>query len=475
MKPTQRLRETDLAFALLRAAFAVDGVLLQGMSLTRALQNSLEGIQTPTVRATISDLAYFGMRHAGLSQTLWPLLSGRKQLQPPDLEAMLGLVLSLLWVNTPNATPPNAIPALQATVQAASVFPHYAAHTLVNQAVIACASHRPWLPAKGLVNACLRSFLREPNFWRQQVFEQTQHAVWNAPAWWVQTLQQQHPNHWQNLLMHSAGHPPMVLRVNRQHATAQQYSATLSAAGHPNCVLGPQAIHLYQPCPVAQLPGFMEGHVSVQDLSAQLAVPLLNPCPGQRVLDACAAPGGKTGHLLEWNPIHLTALDCSAPRLAKVQATIDRLAPSLENGWSCTLKQAQAQNLASWWDGQSFDAVLADVPCSGSGVVRRHPDIPWLRRPQDLHNLADTQLGLVQALWQTVKPGGTLVLCTCSVFAEEGPHLAAQLARLLPNAEALTAPGWVLPKAKQGENHEQVQGDGFFYARFIKQANEATH
>jgi 16S rRNA (cytosine967-C5)-methyltransferase len=284
-------------------------------------------------------------------------------------------------------------------------------------------------------------------------------------------VRQDWPSSWRELLAAANQPPPMVLRVNARRATAQDFVRRLEANGRTAQVVGPQAVWLHTPCPVAQLPGFAEGDVSVQDLSAQRAAPLLlqeGLRAGARVLDACAAPGGKTAHLLELAELDLTALDVDAARLLRVQQNLQRL--QLQARLSC----ADARLVPSWWDGQPFDAVLLDAPCSASGIVRRHPDVRWLRRADDLAALARMQAELLDALWPTIAPGGVLLYATCSIFRVEGQHQidaflqrhAAQGARL-----AATAPGHLLPLPDNEPDRfatAPVVGDGFFYALIRK-------
>ncbi|MCG3189660.1 MAG: Ribosomal RNA small subunit methyltransferase B [Burkholderiaceae bacterium] len=236
--------------------------------------------------------------------------------------------------------------------------------------------------------------------------------------------------------------------------------------------MGPHAVWLPAPCAVAQLPGFAEGDVSVQDLAAQRAAPLLlqRPLPpGARVLDACAAPGGKSAHLLELADLDLTALDVDAARLQRVQQTLQRLQRRAR------LVCADARQVAAWWDGRPFDAVLLDAPCSASGIVRRHPDVRWLRRAQDLATLARAQGELLDALWPTVAAGGVLLYVTCSIFRVEG---AQQIDAFLQRHRAdgaladPVAPGHLLPLPENGfDRSGSVVGDGFFYALIRKPAS----
>ena len=220
---------------------------------------------------------------------------------------------------------------------------------------------------------------------------------------------------------------------------------------------------LTQPRPVHELPGFEQGWWSVQDLSAQLAGALLPVSDGMRVLDACAAPGGKTAHLLERADIHLTALDADPKRLERVGENLERLGLFHDN---VTLTCADAADAQAWWDGVPYDAILADVPCTASGVVRRHPDIRWLRREDDIARTAALQRRIVDALWATLKPGGHLLYATCSIFPEEGEWQAHAFEKRHTDASRLPAPGQILPLKQAGEAHPI--GDGFFYALFAK-------
>ncbi|MCQ8895585.1 16S rRNA (cytosine(967)-C(5))-methyltransferase RsmB [Limnobacter humi] len=442
--PLLRLQETDLAYSLLLAAKAMTAVLHHGRSLDQALTQNLGNEQSFAVRGAVRDLATNGIRQWGRAQVLVQILTQKPGLNPPLLETTLGLGLGLLW-------PSDA--------------PKYPSHTVVNQLVNACAAEPTLVAGKGLVNACLRNFLRDTPHWVNQALKNPQ-ARWSLPGWWVRKVMDQHPIQGEALLNQAAQHPPMVLRVNSRIGTAQQYVDYLAENGMTGRVIGPQAVLLAQPCPVDALPGFSQGEVSVQDSAAQLAAPLLDLQNGQRVLDACAAPGGKTGHLLELANIDLLALDSSESRLNRVADNVERIAPTLDGDWRFNMTAAKAEALNDWWDGTPFDAILADVPCTGSGVVRRHPDIPWLRRPDDSANLSRIQHTILDALWSTLKPNGTLLLVTCSIFREEGPLLTKAFTDKHPDATPLDAPGVVYPLADAA-----TSPDGFFYAKFRKRAH----
>ncbi|HSV70278.1 MAG TPA: 16S rRNA (cytosine(967)-C(5))-methyltransferase RsmB, partial [Methylibium sp.] len=343
----------------------------------------------------------------------------------------------------------------------------YAPHTLVSQAVE--AAKRRARASAGFVNAVLRRFLRERGALLAAVAGEPE-AAWNHPRWWVQRLEADWPEHAQALLAAAHRRAPMTLRVNARQGTVEDYLARLAAAGlAARAVALPDqpavhAIELVQPCPVERLPGFADGAVSVQDLAAQQAAPLLLGAglpPGARVLDACAAPGGKTAHLLELAELDLLALDADPARLARVGATLQRL------GLAAGLRAADARDTAAWWDGRPFDAILLDAPCTASGIVRRHPDVPWLRRAADIAALARTQAALLDALWPLLKPGGRLLYATCSVFRAEGSSQIDAFLQRTADARLRPSPGHLLPLA---DNETQPQpaarplADGFFYA-----------
>lgn len=349
----------------------------------------------------------------------------------------------------------------------------YAAHTVVDQAVDA-ARGLPGRPA-AFVNAVLRSALRaKPLVHSPSAALSLKHE---HPDWWIAALRRDWPNDWETILSAANLAPPMFLRVNRRQHSGEAYARMLASAGIeadllPGRPLGGQAIALHEPCPVTQLPGFAQGSVSVQDLSAQRAGPLLlegGLLPrGARVLDACSAPGGKAAHLLELADLDLLCIDSDPHRLGRVHDTLSRLQLRAQ------VKEADASEPGRWWDGRPFDAILLDAPCSASGIVRRHPDIRWLRRPDDIQHLAATQDRLLDALWPLLKPGGHLLFATCSVFKEEGCHrIDAFLQRQPPGAVQLlpSSPGHLLPVAEnavRADSGREWLPDGFFYAHLKK-------
>ena len=440
-----------LAAQLLAAARVLQAVL-GGRSLTDALGDVPEGMR-PGVQA----LSFHVMRRLGRARALRAMLVDRT---PPNplLDALLLVSLAVLDANPgEDADDPDAsVPAPAGA--------RYAAHTLVDQAVQAAAGNARLRSYKGLVNAVMRRYLRERQALAARL-PQDGEARWNHPDWWVARLRQAYPHDWRALLAGTDAPPPLTLRVNRRRATRDQVREALARDGLQSLQVLEQGLVLAQARPVTQLPGFAEGWWSVQDAGAQRAAPLLAVQDGMRVLDACAAPGGKTAHLLELADLDLVALDADAQRLDRVGQNLGRLGLG---GGKVALRAADAAELDDWWDGKPFDAVLADVPCTASGIVRRHPDIRWLRRPADIGRTAALQARLADALWRTVKPGGRLLYATCSIFPVEGAQQAAAFADRHPDAQRLDAPGQLLPTGGQVPLAEQH--DGFFYALFAKRS-----
>lgn len=416
--------------------------VLDGRSLTEALAD-VDGALRPAVQA----VSFHAMRYLG-----WADAVGRELVQRyPNVlfESLLLVSLTLLKAEGEAAA---AVPGM----------PVYAPHTVVDQAVTAASKARALAAFKGLLNGCLRRFLREREALAAAVADSPE-AQWNHPGWWVKQLRVAYPQHWQAILQAANLPAPLTLRVNRRRASREQVLAAFQDAGLAAEPVGAAGLVVATPRPVVQLPGFAEGWWSVQDAGAQRAAELLAPADGMRVLDACAAPGGKTAHLLELADIDLLALDADAGRLEQVGQNLDRLGLG---GDRVRLQAADAADLDAWWDGKPFDAVLADVPCTASGIVRRHPDIRWLRRENDLRRTAALQTRILDALWRTVAPGGRLLYVTCSVFPIEGTRQALEFLQRHPEARRLDAPGQLLPVAVDATPAEQQ--DGFFYALFAK-------
>jgi len=341
--------------------------------------------------------------------------------------------------------------------------------TVVNQAVKAAGDAKPrW--AKGLVNGVLRNFLRQKDALKSKI-EASESALYSYPQWWIDRLKSQYPHGWQGILETGNMHPPMTLRVNRRQISAFDYLQLLARQDIEATHLGGDAVLLKKPVPVEQVPGFVDGVVSVQDYGAQLAAHLLDiPCEPpitksmtMRVLDACAAPGGKTGHILELANVDLTAVDNDQTRLRRVAENLTRLKLSAN---------MQLGDAATWASDTQFDRILADVPCTASGIVRRHVDIKWLRREADIVSFAQQQSAILQHLWHLLSKGGKLLYVTCSIFVEENQQQIDYFLR--KNADATQLP--ILLTKDLAENIHIQNGqlipnshhDGFFYALLQK-------
>lgn len=331
-------------------------------------------------------------------------------------------------------------------------------HVIVDQAVR--AAKKLDARASGLVNAVLRNFLR-----RREELHKTADAERTSrfayPSWWVDKLEKQYGGKVPAILEAGNRHPPMTLRVNRRHMTAETYQARLAEVGIASEQVALYALKLAQPVAVDRLPGFAEGWVSVQDAGAQYAAPLLEVADGMRVLDVCAAPGGKAMHLLELADIELHAVDKDEQRLERVRQNLQR------GGFKAHVLCGDAAEPSSWWDGKPFQRILADVPCSASGVVRRHPDIKWLRRPEDIESFAREQGRILEAVWKMLAADGRLLYATCSIFRQENEEVVARFLSRHPEArrEALALPCTNEPA---GQLLPDDQHDGFFYALLRK-------
>ena len=464
-----------LSLVLLESAHHVQQVW-EGRSLTECLADT-----APELRAASQAISFYVLRELGLARQLRAQLLARKP--APQVDALLCVALAVLNAavleeaesdskresslhdggRPQGAGEPYPEEGLSNSegVAPRRDRPRYAVHTVVDQAVEAAQAEASLRPFKSLINASLRRFLRE----REALIERAQatpEGRWNFPGWWVRRIKKAYPKDWEAILATSNRPGPLSLRVNARRCTVPQLLEAFDQAGIQAWHSGEQAVIVAQPVPVTQLPGFAEGWWSVQDVSAQQAGALLPVQDGMRVLDACAAPGGKTAHLLEQAALNMVALDVDARRLRRVRENLQRLGlwgPSVQT------VVGDAAELSDWWDGEPFDAILADVPCTASGIVRRHPDIRWLRRDSDVQATAALQERIVDALWQTLKPGGHLLYVTCSIFPQEGEVQARAFQYRHPDAQALPAPGQVLPQATE---FGQPSGDGFFYALFRK-------
>ena len=427
------LKPDALAFALLGAASSLARVRA-GTALPQALAEVAEAYDaTPQARGAMQDIAYRSMRQLGRSEVLLGLMTAKAP-EPPMLAGLLHAALALL--DPEHGEPP------------------YESFTVVDQAVGAAAAHPDFAHAKAMVNAVLRRFLRE----REQLVPAALReplARWNYPQWWIDAARSAYSQDWEQVLAAGNVQPPLTLRVNHRKTDVESYLRMLREAGMEASQVGPSALRLAVPVGVAQIPGFEQGLVSVQDAGAQLAAPLLDLRDGMRVLDACAAPGGKSGHVLELAEVDLTALDVDVRRLARVEQNLQRL----------DLRAnviAGAAEEGGWLDGRQYDRILADVPCTASGIVRRHPDIRWLRRKSDTHQLATLSSKILDNLWQMLRPDGKLLFVTCSLWPQESEAQAAAFA-VRHGAVRLDAPGQLLPRSSAGLDH-----DGLFYALFQK-------
>ncbi len=442
------------------AAIAVSNVLA-GRNLTLALPDALSSYPnaTPQQRGAAADLSYGTLRFYGeVNAYLTQLLE-----KPLSNEHITALLLVAIY---------------QLLHDKADDF------TVVNQAVKAAGDAKPrW--AKGLVNGVLRNFLRQKDALAEKL-KTDEIALYSYPQWWINKLKKQYPLEdikqktaknsspadqypcaFQSILKTGNLHPPMTLRVNRRLTNTEEYLQLLARQSIDAVHLGADAVMLTKPLPVEQVPGFADGVVSVQDYGAQLAAHLLDLQPNMKVLDACAAPGGKTGHILELVDVSLTALDNDASRLNRVESNLKRLKLSAN---------LQLGDAATYKADKPFDRILADVPCTASGIVRRHVDIKWLRRETDIATFTQQQSAILQQLWQCLAKKGKLLYVTCSIFNEENQQQidnflqknadATQLPLLMTNdidknleKNIHTLNGQLIPNA---------QHDGFFYALLVK-------
>jgi len=416
----------------------VVGRVLDGRSLDSELtavwrqQTAL----SPQQRGAVQDVAYGTLRHLGY------------------VDAAIDRLLSRPLTDLPVRN------LLQVTLYQLM---HTKAHSyaIVNHAVPAAA--RLGFPkAQGLVNAVLRNFLRRRDE-LDAAINATDLGRYSYPQWWIDRVAAEYPETWREILEAGNARPPLTLRVNRRKIARDDYLEILRLQDIAAHAVGRQGIVIEKPRPVSLLPGFAEGQVSVQDAGAQLAAELLDVADGMRVLDACAAPGGKAAHLLELADIDLTAADIDAQRLQRVTENLTRLSLNAK------LLQADAGNVASWSNAGLFDRILADVPCTASGVVRRHPDIKWLRQPADIAAMGQRQTRILDTLWQLLNRGGKLLYATCSVFSEENglqvEQFIARHADARQIAVSLSAEGL---RQSHGQLFPDAAHDGFFYALLEK-------
>ncbi len=426
MLETQRLASTIVA--------AVHGgrALTAAFSMTWPHHASL----TTQQRAAITDLSYGTLRFgAQLDAILKQLLL--KPLSDDMLRWLLQVALYQL------------------------IYTRAAPHAIVDHAV-RCAASLGAPQAAGLVNGVLRNFLRRRKPLLDAAYR-TDAGRYSHPQWWIDKLRSQYPDEAAQVLESGNLHPPFTLRVNRRRITPENYLRLLAENAIDAIAANNGAVTLARALSVDRVPGFSTGMVSVQDAAAQFAAPLLDAQPGMHVLDACAAPGGKTTHLLEIADLDLTAIDSNAQRLDRVSQNLRRL------GLKAILLAADASTPETWWDGKPYQRILADLPCSASGVVRRHPDIKWLRRASDIPQFALQQKRILDSLWQMLASGGKLLYTTCSIFQEENSLQVADFLAHHNDATLLPLPGMKsFDGSREGLLLPNNEHDGFFYALLQK-------
>jgi 16S rRNA (cytosine967-C5)-methyltransferase len=439
------MKSNEETVPLWRQLTATAGVVLsvrQGVSGTAAIEKV-----SSELRAGVQSLAFHVWRNLGRAQSLRSKLANKPP--PPPADALLCVALALAW---------------QLSDAPYDIF------TLVNQTVEAAKRSASTKAQANFLNACLRRFLRE----RDHLVAATDKdpvALWNHPLWWISRLKKDHPEKWQGILEAANRHAPMTLRINVRKTNLTAYILLLAKQGIVARATAEGALILECPVPVQRLPGFADGWVSVQDAAAQLAAPLLlgglPKSSDMRILDACAAPGGKTGHLLELTESPVIGLEVDPRRVERIHQNLARL------GVRAQVLTADAARPQEWWDGQMFDAILLDAPCTASGIVRRHPDVRWLRRESDIAQLSQIQQNMLQALWRLLRPGGRMVYCTCSLFLAEGSSQVQTFLSHNTEALLLPSPGHLIPQNgvffEAVPDNQPSDYDGFYYALLHKQ------
>jgi 16S rRNA (cytosine967-C5)-methyltransferase len=440
------LRVAAVAWQMFRTGRALD------RAISEALSRGEDGV-LPRMAPAVKDVAYTAARRLALIEAIIGRLTDR----PPSaaLRALLAVSIGQLLAQ------------------------RHGAHTVVDQAVRAAQSSRGGAAgAHGFVNAVLRNVLRHRAELEQELNQQDS-VRYNAPPWWIDRLRAAYPAEWRTILDRGNEPPPLVLRVNTAAIRVAEYLERLGAQGVAATRVGPQAVWLHDPVPVTRIEGFAEGVVSVQDAGAQLAAQWLGVAAGQRVLDACAAPGGKTGQLAEMAPLQIDAVDVDRERCARIEQNLARLGS--HRAASVHVRVADLADPQAWTAGRRYDRILLDAPCTASGIVRRHPDIPWLRRPADVAQLATQQRRLLQALWPLLRPTGRLLYIVCSLFPEEGAGQIDGFLRRHPDARLIALPGQptgtlqLLPTAARAGHWSAglpTLHDGFFLALVEKRPDE---
>ena len=442
------MRAAALALARTEAGDHLD------IALDQALAQAGLPLGSGPSRAAVRDMAYGAVRQLGQLRALARQLNGR--------------------------TPAPLLGALQAIALLQLLQQRRSAPIVIDQAVTAAGALAENLGNRfsaGFLNATLRRFLREREALLAAIADDPV-ARYNHPAWWLARLRECWPRQWERIVDESLAHAPLTLRVNRRRVDLPTASARLTAAGFAHRRTGPQALTLETAVPVAAIPGFADGDFTVQDAGAQCVPALLNPVAGARILDACAAPGGKTTHLLQQADCRVLALDIDPLRAERIVANLQReqlpIRPDwAATSWGATVMVADALQPAQWWNGQHFDHILIDAPCSASGIVRRHPDVLWHRARRDLATFAGQQQQLLEALWPLLKPGGTLLYVTCSIFPDEGERVISRFSAGHADCDPVPIESpWIA--GKQGvlqllpTRSPERDHDGFTYALLSK-------
>ncbi|HEC18026.1 MAG TPA: 16S rRNA (cytosine(967)-C(5))-methyltransferase RsmB [Gammaproteobacteria bacterium] len=420
------------------AARVLDQVIRQGRSLSRVLE-----VGSGEDQGLVSEMCYGVLRdYHRLAAVVAGLLKKPLKEKDTDVQALLLLgIYQFMAMRVPD-------------------------HAAVSETVAATADlKKPW--ARGLVNGVLRNFQRQREALLAQA-EGAEEGSWSHPQWLIDALRTAWPEDWQQILRANNQRPPLCLRINTTKIDASEYVQMLRRQEIVAICSGitESAVILEQPQDVTRLPGFAEGWVSVQDEAAQQAAWLMDLKPGQRVLDVCAAPGGKTAHMLEQADVDMVALDVDASRMQRVTQNLQRL------GKTAQCLQGDARAPQTWWDGRPFQRILLDAPCSATGVIRRHPDIKLLRRAEDIHNLVQTQAQILEGIWPLLSPGGMLVYATCSVLPEEN---CEQIVRFVERQGDARLREKDVPWGRPLEAGRQILTgdhgmDGFFYACLEKTA-----
>ena len=417
------------------AAMIVEQVLL-GKNLDKSFDVILKKYNNSEIDnlSQIKDMVYGAIRNLGRSNFYINKLVKNK-IENRCLEALLHIVLFQITNERSNN------------------------YTLVNEAVDAAKKidHKK----SAFINAVLRNFLRKKDDLQQELNED-ESAVYSYPNWWIQKVKNQYPRNWKDILVIGNQRPPLALRINLKKIEVNEYSTVLDDHGINHTLVGGECLIINTPLGVDKIPGFFEGKVSVQDYGAQLAAHLIDLKNDQKVLDACSAPGGKACHMLELNSIQLLAIESDQQRIIKIQENIDR------QGLKAKILNDKISSQNEWWNKESFDRILLDVPCSASGIVRRHVDIKWLRRINDFQSFGNNQLSLLRAAWPMLKEGGKLLYVTCSIFEEENIDVIEKFKQDSNDVSELNInfPSNIVHIKNQilpSENH-----DGLFYALLQK-------